>query len=173
MIWLLVIIIPAIAIYLTYKNSPDRERTEITIICFIFSTLLTVFFCVAVSAYVGEEQIESFEREIVSLRQGEKSALHGSGNFLGWSINGESEAQYVIMEKFDNGAMKRRFLDQAETYIVETDEQPKVSYRQFKKVYSKIRHFPTLWNKLNTYYYFDDATIYVPKGTVIVNFDEL
>jgi hypothetical protein len=172
MIWLLAIIIPAITIYLTYRYS-EYNRVANTITSYILSTLVMVFFCALMGVHVKEEQIEPFEREIVSLRQGEKSTLHGSGNFLGWSINGENKPQYVIMEKFDDETMKRRFLDQSETYIAETDGQPRVSYRHFRKVHSKIRHCPTLWDKVNESIYFDGATIYVPKGTVIVNFDEL
>ncbi len=110
--------------------------------------------------------------EIVQLKERDESSLKGGGSFLGWSINGKNEPQYVIMENID-GRMIRRFLSQKTTYIVESDETPRVQYNHYKRTWPKWRTLPWLWDREKTHFRYDEAVIVVPIGTVAVRFDGL
>lgn len=171
MIYLLLIIAPFIAYILSKLNhlNKDESVTSITL------SLVAVVLFLAIMSVIPprEEQLDNYVIEIVQIKQSSTSDISGGGSFLGWSVSGGERAQYVIMEKFKDGKMKRRFLDQDCTYIVETDSQPRVEYYQTRNLYSKIRHFPTYWDKVVSQYYHRNAIIFVPTGTVAVAFDKL
>jgi len=69
--------------------------------------------------------------------------------------------------------MIRRFLSQKTTYIVESDETPRVQYNHYKRTWPKWRTLPWLWDREKTHFRYDEATIVVPIGTVAVRFDGL
>ena len=110
--------------------------------------------------------------KIVQLRQGKESSMSGGGWFLGWTINSREEFQYVIMHN-ENGRMIRKFLNQKTTYIIETDESPRVEYRMEKYTWPKWRTWPTQWDRVEKWYFTDGATIFVPRGTVAAQFDKI
>ena len=176
MIWLLPVIIFVVMSGFTIRY---KLKHDVWFDGLIIPTILLTLFSAPIFAVIGlarpEKQIENAVFEIVQMRQDTHSNISGSGSFLGWSFNGSEKAKYIIMQKYNNGIMKRIFLNQDETYVVEveTNEQPRVEYKQTKTIFSKWIHFPTLWNKQQTQYYHSDAIIFVPKGTVATQFDEL
>ena len=142
---------------------------------FFIAGLGLIFLVFTLFPFNLEPRIErdgTWNIEIVQLKERDESSLKGGGSFLGWSINGENEPQYVIMENID-GRMIRRFLSQKTTYIVESDETPRVEYNHYKKTWPEWRSFPWLWDNDETYFRYDEATIVVPIGTVAVRFDGL
>ncbi len=110
--------------------------------------------------------------EIVQLKTFNQSKVNGGGSFLGWSLSGETNPCYVVMQK-QGEKMIRVFLPQKDTYVVESDTYPRVEYRSYVKTYDKLWAFPTLWDEKEDCHWTSGVTIYVPKGTVILNFDEI
>ena len=90
---------------------------------------------------------------------------------MGWSISGGQQV-YVVMES-DGNRMRRRFLPQSKTYIVESDAKIGVEYRGYKKVYPKWRSLWIFWDRVGYGIYTEWATIYVPKGTVAIEFGKI
>ena len=114
----------------------------------------------------------TYNVNIAQLAHYDGGSISGGGFFLGWSVSGESKMQYVIMHKEDNG-MIRKFLDQSTTYVVETDDTPRVEYPKFRRKRVKYLAAPWLDRELNPIYKQANATIYVPRGTVIFKFDKI
>lgn len=97
--------------------------------------------------------------------------ISGGGSFLGWSVSG-GERQYIIMQDWD-GKMKREYLPQEHTYIIESDTNPRVEYKAYLDHCPKWRSMPFFWDCNKSWHCIKGATIYVPKGTVIAKFDEI
>ena len=117
--------------------------------------------------------IEPYVLNIVNMKQNIAQSMGGGGSFLCWSMNSEQELQYLIMVDVGDGRMKRVSLNQEEVYVVETDDHPRVEFPQEKWSYSKWVHFPSFWGDEDEYYDTKGATIFVPKGTVAIKFEEL
>jgi len=108
---------------------------------------------------------------IVQLKSQDHGGLSGGGSFLGWHVS-QGSPSYVVMEEVD-GRMIRRFLPQESTYVVETDGEPRVEYAAYKVSYCKLACAPWLINKTKSIVKRSEATIYVPKGTVVMKFKEI
>jgi len=134
-----------------------------TVMCALFLTVLPS----------TKTPIENHPIEIVSVNQNRAQTMSGGGNFLGWSISSKQELQYVVMLKYEDGRMKKLCLNQEETYVVESDDAPRVEFPQERYTYSKWIHWPTLWEDSKDWYSYKNATIFVPKGTVAVKFGEI
>lgn len=145
-----------------------------TPIVFIF-TVPVLMFCSMLTFTLPPTKtpIEPYVLEIVSMKQNRAQNINGGGCFLGWGVNSRQELQYLIMMRLEDGRMVRKSLDQTSTYIVECDGKPRVEFPQERHSYSKWIHFPTFWDCEEEYYYSEKATIYVPKGTVAVRFEEI
>ena len=130
-------------------------------------------FITAITSSIPSTRDSGFtEIPIVALKEYDSSHISGGGSFIGFTVSGSSEMQYVIMENTQNG-MLRSFLDQDDTYIIETDDPPYVRYPQFENYYLKFFSFWWKWDDTKTYFLRRDATVYIPKGTVISKFDPI
>lgn len=143
---------------------------------FICGTMASMFIAILLTCILSvcpnQREVGFAEIPIVALKEYDSSYISGGGSFIGFSVSGGSEMQYVIMEDTQNG-MLRSFLDQDETYIVETDDPPYVRYPQFEGYYSKWFTFWWKWDDVETYFLRRHATVYIPKGTVISKFDPI
>ena len=119
------------------------------------------------------EKVDNIIIELVQFKESESFDLQGQGSFLGASIKGKDVYQYIIIQKFPDGRMKKKFLNKETTYIIETDENPHVEYKTFKKSYPKWRSLPWLWDEEEIYFILDDAEIYIPKNSVIIDYNKI
>ena len=167
---MLFLIIASIILLISIVYAIKDKFFAWVIIGSMFSGFPLVFLGAANVPKVVDDGIHTIP--IVQLRQSNQYSMDGSGSFLYWSVNSKQQLQYVVMHK-ENGRMIRQSLNQSTTYIVETYGMPRVEYNQVLKIYPMWRTWPSNWNKQETFYQLDGATIYVPIGTVIQEFEHL
>jgi hypothetical protein len=166
-IWLL--LLTAGIVGLCIKEVRDRCVWPVAII-----VMSSIMYIGMMPAYFSASRIDDgdYTVNIVQLKEGTSGSLNGGGSFLGWTVSGENKSQYVVMEKFDDGRMIRRFLDQDDTYIIESNGTPRIEYRAYIDTYPTWRCWPYKKVDFNGYYT-TKAKIYVPEGTVIMKFESL
>jgi hypothetical protein len=118
------------------------------------------------------EKADILCKEIVQMKELKAESTEIVNSFLCFYYKNENKMQYVVM-CVEDGKMKRVFLDQSTTYIVETDEKPRIEYNGIKRTWPAWRTLPCFWDKVEEWYSDDGATIFVPHGTVAVKFDEI
>lgn len=135
------------------------------------SIIVAAVYCFLSSVIPSQRESGIVSIEIVQLKEQTHNSISGGGSFIGWAINGSTEMKYVVMQKFSDGRMKRVFLDQDDTCIVETDETPHVEFPNYTSYYSKLWSIAWLWYEPKDFYREYKATIYIPTGTFISKFE--
>jgi hypothetical protein len=148
----------------------DWERLGVFLLLAVPSIIISMVLWLPASVDPKRELSTPVCVDIVQLKTA-RGGISGGGSFLGWSVSGGTP-YYVVMEK-ENGKMIRRFLKQDNTYIIETNEKPRVEYPSYIKSYSKWFAAPWLINKKEEVFWRLNATVYVPKGTVALKFNEI
>jgi len=166
---ILSIILITVIVWGVDKSEKIPAFLGMSFLCTIVSLMLMMLFSIPHQVSDGTLSVD-----IVQLKSDVQGEARGAGCFLGWSVSGGKQ-QYVVMER-KNEIMRRVFLNQDSTYIVESDSSPRVEYQAYKDKLYKFQTwfcFPTSEQESKQYYYTKEAIIYVPKGTVVQDYQQI
>lgn len=144
------------------------------LIC-IFCLLLCISGCVYYR--------QSIEVPIVSLNMNSYESIHGSGFFLGWSIDSDHNKTYYFYEEIDKHTYQLSSCDAEKTKVIETNEEkPKFKYvhrcfseteliqnsEKFMKIETSVRNLKatTPFDEIVD----SDFVLIVPIGTIFKEF---
>lgn len=165
--WLLVLIIIAffLMMIITTVEGLSVVLSKILIVlsfCIMFSaTLFGIIKTIEVSEQ-PEMSIVEKSYNIYSL----KSDLGVEGAFVLGCGSVESEIYYIVLMKNEIGYYQKTF--KGNIYIVETnDHAPRIDYMN----YYRVNKYMSLMFNFNTDSTADNYIIYVPIGTIIINYE--
>lgn len=169
MIFMIMFVI--LGVFLAVTRKYDSESWVVARICVWVILLVAFIVSIAFSGIPSEKWVDPLEVPIIQMKEA-VNGISGSGSFLGWILKG-GEPVYVVFEKWEHGAI-RTFLNQSNTWIAETDDEPYVQYKQYKQYYKKSLTLPFMWFcKEKTCYITKNAVIYVPRGTIVEKIDNI